>query len=57
MDNVAKPWTLRIYASNAQTLVRVSHHVSRAAAFRALARFEARNGRHCNAIDRDGGAS
>jgi hypothetical protein len=57
MSTVAKPWTLRIYASDARTIVRVSHHITRAAAFRALARFEARNGRHCNAIDRDGGAS
>ncbi len=56
MSNVAKPWTLRIYTSDARTIVRVTHHVSRAAAFRSLARYEARNGRHCNVIDRDGGA-
>lgn len=52
MANVAKNWTLWIYASDARTIKRVSHHATRKAALTALARYEARNGRHCNAIDR-----
>jgi hypothetical protein len=55
MQTVAnKPWVLRIYAGDAQTIKRVSRHVSRAAAFRALAAYESKRGRHCNAIDKDG---
>ncbi len=48
----AKNWTLRIYFADARTIKRVSQHVSRKAAFAALDRYEARYGRHCNAIDR-----
>ena len=46
-------YTLRIYAIDARTIIRVTTHRTWAQARRSLYDYERRHGRHCNAIDKE----
>ena len=44
-------YELRIYASNARNIIRLTTHATWEQAKRSLYDYERRHGRHCNAID------